>query len=130
MSQWHSFTSRAAQKARPFPALVLTKKSLSRNQVAAPFLLSEVAQSLELALGFTILQRGRSKGQKGCWGCSQGTPKTSYHTAWVVLKIMGPFWIYSILRHLMFRGTKMGPYFGNIQILQAVQESRSQLSIF
>ena len=37
MSQWHSFTSRAAQKARPFPALVLTKKPLSRNQVAAPF---------------------------------------------------------------------------------------------
>ena len=28
---------------------------------------------------------------------------------WVVLKMMGPFWVYIILWHLMSRGTKMGP---------------------
>ena len=38
---------------------------------------------------------------------------------------MGPFWLQTILRHLIFRGTKMGPYFGNYpyrpkNLLQAV----------
>ena len=28
---------------------------------------------------------------------------------WVVVKIMVPFWVLSILRHLVFRGPKRGP---------------------
>ena len=28
---------------------------------------------------------------------------------WVVLKILGSFWLQMILRHLIFRGTRMGP---------------------
>ena len=35
-------------------------------------------------------------------------PRT-YGYKWVVLKIMGPLWVWVILRHLIFRVTKMGP---------------------
>ena len=29
---------------------------------------------------------------------------------WVVVQIMVPFWVLSIIRHLLFRGPKRGPY--------------------
>ena len=35
---------------------------------------------------------------------------------WVVLKIMGPFRRWAIIRHLVFRGTKMGPHFWELPI--------------
>ena len=32
---------------------------------------------------------------------------------WGVVKIVVPFWVLKILRHLVFRGPKRGPYFDN-----------------
>ena len=33
-------------------------------------------------------------------------PRPAFPMTWVGLKIMGPFWLKIILRHLIFRGTK------------------------
>ena len=38
-------------------------------------------------------------------GCGAGS------TTWVVVKMMVPFWIPIIIRHLIFRVSKKGPYF-------------------
>ena len=38
-------------------------------------------------------------------------PRNSLVCKWVVVKIMVPFWVLSMIRHLISRGPKTGPQF-------------------
>ena len=53
-------------------------------------------------LGPKVLYYRRNFGSQLPSGCICGP-------SGIVLKIMGPFWLHIVLRHLIFRGTKMGP---------------------
>ena len=41
--------------------------------------------------------------------CFHESREIIYHTIWVVVKIMVPFWVLIIIRHLIFRVPKKGP---------------------
>ena len=48
-----------------------------------------------------------------CLGISRDSSTTTLTQSviWVVRKIMGPVWLWTLLRQLIFTGPKMGPYF-------------------
>ena len=67
-----------------------------------------------LALFPFLALRGTQKGADLQWRCRDDRVNLEFNNLeamWVVVKIMAPFWVLSIIRHLVFRGPKGGPKF-------------------
>ena len=56
-------------------------------------------------MGYTMAQVGLA--QVGFQGCA--IYLACYSGIWVVVKIMVPFGVFSMIRHLVFRGPQRGP---------------------
>ena len=54
-------------------------------------------------------QRGSSLPKVERSSHESGDPSPEKNSIWVVVKTTVPFWILSIIRHLVFRGPKRGP---------------------